>query len=74
MLSDDTGTGTMKCFSNEANSMVKDCKELLESIPNQDSYEYPTELLSLQGTKKIFQIHFDPESTKDNQGFILDTC
>ena len=64
----------MKCFSNEANSLVKDCKELLASIPNQDSYEYPTELLSLQGTKKIFQIHYDPESTQDNQGFILDTC
>jgi hypothetical protein len=54
--------------------MVKDCKELLKTIPNQSSYEYPTEILSLQGKRKIFQLHFDPDSTKEKQIFILDTC
>ena len=54
--------------------MVTDCKELLQTMPHQDSYDYPPELLSLQGKKRIFQMHFDPESTKERQLFILDTC
>lgn len=54
--------------------MLKDCKELVESMPEQNSYEYPKELLSLQGKQKIFQLHFDPESTKERKIFILDTC
>ena len=54
--------------------MVKDCKELLRTMSKQDSYDYPKELLSLQGMKKIFQLHFDPDSTKENRIFILDTC
>lgn len=64
----------MTCFSNEANSLVKDCKELLQTIPNPESRQYPAELLSLQGKRKICQLHFDPECTKDEQVFILDTC
>ena len=64
----------MTCFSNEANSLVKDCKELLQTIPNPDSRQYPAELLSLQGKRKNFQLHFDPECTKNEQVFILDTC
>ena len=74
VLYDSTTTGVMTCFSNEANSLVKDCKELLQTVPASDPYEYPPELLSLQGKRKIFQLHFDPDSTKDNQIFILDTC
>lgn len=54
--------------------MVKDCKELLDTIPNPDSHQYPAKLLSLQGKRKIFQLHFDPECTKNEQVFILDTC
>ena len=54
--------------------MVKDCKELLKTIPNQNSYEYPAEILSLLGKRKIFQMHFDPNSTKERQIFLLDTC
>lgn len=64
----------MTCFSNEANSLVKDCKELLQTIPNPNPHDYPAELLSLQGKTKNFQLHFDPESTKDRRIFILDTC
>ena len=74
VLSDATTTGVMTCFSNEANSLLKDCKELLQNIPNKDPYDYPSELLSLQGKAIIFQLHYDPDSTKDNQVFILDTC
>ena len=74
VLSDSTATGVMTCFSNEANSLVRDCKELLQTIPASDPYEYPPELLSLQGKRKIFQLHFDPESTHDTKIFILDTC
>ena len=73
-LSDGTGTITMTCFSDEANCMVKDCKELLQTMPQQDSYDYPPELLCLQGKKKIFQLHFDPQCTKERPLFILDTC
>ena len=43
-------------------------------MPAPDPYDYPAELLALQGKTKIFQLHFDPESTKDKQVFILDTC
>jgi hypothetical protein len=43
-------------------------------ITNQNSSEYPNELPSLQGKKKIFQLHFDPESTKEQRIFVLDTC
>lgn len=64
----------MTCFSNEAHSMVKDCKQLVQTMPNRNPYEYPPELLSLQGKKRIFQLHFDPESIKERQVFILDTC
>ena len=73
-LSDGTGNATMTCFSDEANSLIKDCKEIVRTMPNQNFSEYPTELLSLQGKKKIFQLHFDRESTKENRVFILDTC
>ena len=74
MLSDDTATGIMTCFSNEANSLVKDCKDLCKAIPNVNPYDYPAELLSLQGKAKNFQLHFDPDSTKEKRIFILDTC
>ena len=55
----------MTCFSNEANSLLKDCTELLQSQPDQDPYEYPPEILGLEGTTKIFQLHYDLESTKE---------
>ena len=64
----------MTCFSNEANSLVKECSHLVHSMPGKSSYDYPPELLALQGQKKIFQLHFDPECTKARQNFILDTC
>ena len=64
----------MTCFSKEANSMVKDCNELVHNMPDKSSYDYPPELLALEGQRKIFQLHFDPQCTKAKQNFILDTC
>jgi hypothetical protein len=64
----------MTCFSTEANSLLKDCKELVHATGITDPYDYPQEILDLQGKKKIFQLHFDPDSTKENRIFILDTC
>ena len=64
----------MTCFSNEANSLLKDCKQLLQSQADQDPYAYPAKILGLEGTTKIFQLHYDLESTKEKQIFVLDTC
>lgn len=43
-------------------------------MPEPDPYNFPPELLSLQGKAKNFQLHYDPDCTKDRQVFILDTC
>lgn len=43
-------------------------------MPEPDPYNFPPELLSLQGKAKKFQLHYDPDCTKDRQVFILDTC
>lgn len=43
-------------------------------MPEPDPYNFPAELLSLQGKAKNFQLHYDPDCTKDRQVFILDTC
>ena len=72
-LSDDSGNATVTCFSNEADSMIKDCKELVQATDNRDPYDYPEELLALEGKKRVFQIHFDPDCTKEKPHFILDT-
>jgi hypothetical protein len=64
----------MTCFSDEAHSIVKNCKELIQALTNADPSKYPSELLALEGKTKIFQVHFAPESTKQNQLLILDNA
>ena len=74
LLTDETGHIYLTCFSNEANSMVKDCNDIIRSLQDKDRYKYPEELLALEGKKKIFQLHFASDSTKQKPVFFLDTA
>lgn len=53
--------------------MVKDCNDIIRNLQDKDAFKYPQELLSLEGLRKIFQLHFAPVSTKENRVFFLDT-
>ncbi|GKB15919.1 DNA helicase [Tanacetum coccineum] len=72
-IGDGSGTISLTCFSNEANSLVKDCTELLNELPDKNPYQLPLALKELEGTTHTFQFHFDINSTLKRKVFILDT-
>lgn len=45
----------------------------MKSLIEKNPYRPPPELTTLEGTTHLFQLHFDPDHTKENQKFILDT-
>ncbi|GJY61564.1 DNA helicase [Tanacetum coccineum] len=59
-------------YSNQANSLIKDCNELLTELPKKNSYELPSTLKDLEGTARIFQFHFDINNTSKRKDFVLD--
>ncbi|GJZ43803.1 DNA helicase [Tanacetum coccineum] len=48
LAGDGSGTISLTCFSNEANSLVKDCSELLNELPDKNPYQLPSTLKELE--------------------------
>ncbi|GKA62881.1 DNA helicase [Tanacetum coccineum] len=72
IVSDGTATISVTCFSNQANSLIKDVHELLAEISDKDPYHLPEGLKQLEGTAHTFQFHFDSTSTSKRPDFVLD--
>ncbi|GKE50040.1 hypothetical protein Tco_1481298 [Tanacetum coccineum] len=71
-IGDGSGTISLTCFSNEANSLVKDCTELLNELPDKNPYQLLLALKELEGTTHTFQFHFDINNTHKRKVFVLD--
>ncbi|GJS83511.1 DNA helicase [Tanacetum coccineum] len=72
IIGDGSGTIPVTCFSNQANALVKDCNELLTELSTRNPYELPSILKDLEGTARIFQFHFEINSTSKRKDFVLD--
>ncbi|GJT02293.1 DNA helicase [Tanacetum coccineum] len=72
IIGDGSGTIPITCFSNQANALVKDCNELLTELSTRNPYELPSILKDLEGTARIFQFHFEINSTSKRKDFVLD--
>ena len=72
-ISDDTGTLTLACFSNESHSMITECSKVVSEQGHTDPYTLPPVLIALEGTTHLFQLHFATESRKEHPLYILDT-
>ncbi|GKC59086.1 hypothetical protein Tco_1086684 [Tanacetum coccineum] len=72
IIGDGSTTISVTCFSNQANSLIIDCNELLAELSNKDPYQLPSTLRDLEGTAHIFQFYFDAGSTSNRRDFVLD--
>ncbi|GJT13486.1 hypothetical protein Tco_0860528 [Tanacetum coccineum] len=68
------GTITMfvTWFSDNTNTLIRDCNDILAELPNKDPYELPSTLKELEGTKHVFQFHFDSGSSYRRRNLVLD--
>ncbi|GKE37484.1 hypothetical protein Tco_1460889 [Tanacetum coccineum] len=73
IVSDETATISITCFSNQANSLIKDVHELLAEISDKKPYHLPQSLKQLEGSTHTFQFYFDIMSTSRRPDFVLDT-
>ncbi|GKD02616.1 hypothetical protein Tco_1177590, partial [Tanacetum coccineum] len=73
IFSDRTSTISIPCFSNKANTLTKDCDQVLPEIEHEDRYQLLPSQKELEGTKHIFQFHFDTGITAKRPDFVLDT-
>ncbi|GJR38151.1 hypothetical protein Tco_1213835 [Tanacetum coccineum] len=71
---DGNGTATMfvTCFSDQANTLIRDCNDILAELPNKDPHELLSALKDLEGTTHVFQFHFDSESISRRRDLVLD--
>ncbi|GJX82942.1 DNA helicase [Tanacetum coccineum] len=72
LISDGSATIYVTCFSDQANSLTRDCNELLAERTDKDPYQLPSSLKDLEGTTHTFQFHFDAGSTLKKRDFVLD--
>nr|GEX94409.1 hypothetical protein [Tanacetum cinerariifolium] len=73
IIGDGSGTIPLTYFSNQVDSLIKDCNELLAKLSDKNPYNLPSALNELEGTTHIFQFHFDTNSTTRKKDFVLDT-
>nr|GEU49652.1 hypothetical protein [Tanacetum cinerariifolium] len=73
IIGDGSGTIPLTCFSNQVNSLIKDCNELLAELFDKNPYNLPSALKELEGTTHIFQFHFDTNNTSRKKDFVLHT-
>ncbi|PWA13597.1 hypothetical protein CTI12_AA626390 [Artemisia annua] len=52
--------------------MTADSNQAVEESENKDPYQLPLSLKALEGTKHVFQFHFDTGMTTRRPDFILD--
>nr|GEV22944.1 nucleic acid-binding, OB-fold protein [Tanacetum cinerariifolium] len=72
IINDGSATISVTCFSDQANSLTSDCNELLAEFIDKDPYHLPSTLKEFEDTTRIFQFHFNSESTKRKRDFVLD--
>nr|GEU36525.1 nucleic acid-binding, OB-fold protein [Tanacetum cinerariifolium] len=48
IINDGTATMSVTCFSDQANTLTRDCNELLVELPDKDSYQLPSTLKNLE--------------------------
>ncbi|GJZ83397.1 DNA helicase [Tanacetum coccineum] len=72
IVNDGSTTTSITCFSDQANTLTRDCNEVLAETMNKDPYTLPPSLKELEGTTHTFQFHFDTGSTAKRPDFILD--
>ncbi|GKA68952.1 hypothetical protein Tco_0775016, partial [Tanacetum coccineum] len=72
VVSDGSATISMTCCSDQANSLTRDCNELLAEITDKDPYRLPSSLKDLEGTTHTFRFHFDTRSTSNGPDFVLE--
>ncbi|GJV95745.1 hypothetical protein Tco_1547322 [Tanacetum coccineum] len=73
IVNDGSTTTFITCFSDQANTLTRDCNEVLAETINKDPYTLPPSLEELEGTTHTFQFHFDTGSTAKRPDFILET-
>nr|GEV26095.1 hypothetical protein [Tanacetum cinerariifolium] len=73
IVNDGSTTTSITCFSDQVNTLTRDCNEVLAETMNKDPYTFPPSLKELEGTTHTFQFHFDTGSTTKRPDFILDT-
>ncbi|GKA28000.1 hypothetical protein Tco_0714168 [Tanacetum coccineum] len=48
IINDGTATMSVTCFSDQANTLIRDCNGILAELPNKDPYELPSALKDLE--------------------------
>ncbi|GJS51633.1 DNA helicase [Tanacetum coccineum] len=72
IINDGTATMSLTCFSDNTNTFIRGCDDILAELPNKDPYELPSALKDLEGTTHVFQFHFDSGSTSRRRDLVLD--
>ncbi|GJY85202.1 DNA helicase [Tanacetum coccineum] len=72
IINDGTATMSVTCFSDNTNTLIRECNDILAELPNKDPYELPSALKDLEGTTHVFQFHFDSGSSSRRRDLVLD--
>ncbi|GJT40020.1 DNA helicase [Tanacetum coccineum] len=73
IVGDGSATVSITCFSDQANSLTRDCNDVLAELSDNDPYHLPMSLKELEGTTHTFQFYFDTGSTDKRPDFVSDT-
>ncbi|GJT36825.1 DNA helicase [Tanacetum coccineum] len=72
IINDGTATMSVTCFSDNTNTLIRECHDVLAELANKDPYEFPSALRDLEGTTHVFQFHFDSGSSSRRRDLVLD--
>nr|GEV99382.1 DNA helicase [Tanacetum cinerariifolium] len=56
IINDGTATMSLTCFSNNANTLIKDCDDILAELLDKDQYKLPSALKELEGTTHVISL------------------
>ncbi|GKA11744.1 hypothetical protein Tco_0691290 [Tanacetum coccineum] len=73
IVSDGSTIVSITCFSDQANSLTRDCNEILAKLADKNPFHLPPSLIKLEGTTHTFQFHFHTGITSRRPDFALDT-
>ncbi|GJX91652.1 DNA helicase [Tanacetum coccineum] len=59
-------------YSDNTNTLRRECHDVLAELANKDPYEFPSALRDLEGTTHVFQFHFDSGSSSRRRDLVLD--
>nr|GEU67024.1 nucleic acid-binding, OB-fold protein [Tanacetum cinerariifolium] len=72
IINDGTAAMSLTCFSNNTNTLINDCDDILAELSDKDQYKLPYALKELEGTTHVFQFHFDSGSSSRRRDLVLD--